>query len=103
MKDSQFEQEVFPAEQEEIRQRRRQLEQDDSSVRGAASVDQQLSGLALSGGGIRSATFSLGVIQALVEKGKFKFVDYISTVSGGGYIGSCVSSVLNHPDADDAY
>jgi predicted acylesterase/phospholipase RssA len=58
--------------------------------------------LTFSGGGICSATFSLGVIQALVEKGKFKSVDYLSTVSGGGYIGSCVSSVLNHPYADDA-
>ena len=45
-------------------------------------------GLALSGGGVRSAAFSLGVIQAFHKAGKFKLFDYLSTVSGGGYIGS---------------
>ena len=52
-------------------------------------------GLALSGGGIRSSTFSLGVIQALAKHGLLKSVDYLSTVSGGGFIGSCLSSLLN--------
>jgi len=45
-------------------------------------------GLAFSGGGIRSATFHLGVLQTLAEYGLLKQVDYLSTVSGGGYIGS---------------
>ena len=44
-------------------------------------------GLALSGGGIRSATFNLGLLQALNDKGVLKHVDYLSTVSGGGYVG----------------
>ncbi len=44
-------------------------------------------GLALSGGGIRSATFNLGLLQALDRKGVLEHVDYLSTVSGGGYIG----------------
>ena len=44
-------------------------------------------GLALSGGGIRSAAFSLGVIQVLDKNKKFTLFDYLSTVSGGGYIG----------------
>jgi GNAT superfamily N-acetyltransferase len=44
-------------------------------------------GLALSGGGIRSATFNLGLLQALAHLGVLKHVDYLSTVSGGGYIG----------------
>ncbi|OQY97768.1 MAG: hypothetical protein B6D35_14130 [Candidatus Brocadia sp. UTAMX2] len=57
-----------------------------------------LVGLALSGGGIRSATFNLGVLQVLAEHGALKHVDYLSTVSGGGYIGSCLSSVLNNPE-----
>ncbi|MCP5105383.1 MAG: hypothetical protein GY950_18485 [bacterium] len=48
-------------------------------------------GLGLSGGGIRSATFNLGLLQAMAG-GKFlEHVDYLSTVSGGGYIGSCLS------------
>lgn len=52
-----------------------------------------LVGLALSGGGIRSATFNLGVIQALKKSGIFDSIHYLSTVSGGGYIGSCLSSL----------
>ncbi len=45
-------------------------------------------GLALSGGGVRSAAFCLGVLQALARAGWLKHVDYLSTVSGGGYIGA---------------
>src|SRR5262245_40298646 len=52
------------------------------------SSDKNLTGIALSGGGIRSATFSLGVLQALARHDVLQFIDYISTVSGGGYIGS---------------
>lgn len=52
-------------------------------------------GLSLSGGGIRSATFNLGVLQALSRLDVLKHVDYLSTVSGGGYIGSCFSSLLS--------
>ncbi|HEY3835038.1 MAG TPA: patatin-like phospholipase family protein [Bryobacteraceae bacterium] len=49
---------------------------------------ENLVGIALSGGGIRSATFNLGVLQALQELDLLRRVDYLSTVSGGGYIGS---------------
>lgn len=45
-------------------------------------------GLALSGGGIRSSTFALGVLQALAERDRLRAVDILSTVSGGGFIGS---------------
>jgi len=51
-------------------------------------------GLALSGGGIRSATFCLGVVQTLHRYGIFNQVDYLSTVSGGGYLGTFLSSYL---------
>jgi len=59
--------------------------------------------LCLSGGGIRSASYSLGVLQALAEfndsndkrrcqknavPSALEQFDYLSTVSGGGYIGS---------------
>lgn len=47
----------------------------------------RLLGLAFSGGGIRSATFNLGVVQALARLGLLRRVDYLSSVSGGGYIG----------------
>lgn len=52
-------------------------------------------GISLSGGGIRSATFNMGVLQALASKGVLKSCDYLSTVSGGGYIGGCVTSLLS--------
>ncbi|MBC8239463.1 MAG: patatin-like phospholipase family protein, partial [Alphaproteobacteria bacterium] len=51
-----------------------------------------------SGGGIRSATFNLGVMQALNKLGLFNCVDYLSTVSGGGFIGSCISSTMASVD-----
>jgi hypothetical protein len=44
-------------------------------------------GLALSGGGIRSASFGLGVLQAMARQNWLPHVDFLSTVSGGGYIG----------------
>jgi hypothetical protein len=52
-------------------------------------------GLAFSGGGIRSATFNLGVLQGLQEFDLLRQVDYLSTVSGGGFIGAwLVGNVL---------
>ncbi|MEO5559447.1 MAG: patatin-like phospholipase family protein [Dokdonella sp.] len=48
-------------------------------------------GLAFSGGGIRSAVFNLGVLQALEGADLLRHVDYLSSVSGGGYIASCYS------------
>ena len=52
----------------------------------------KLFGLCFSGGGIRSATFNLGVLQALASRGWLSRVDYLSTVSGGGYIGAWLIS-----------
>ena len=104
------------------------------------TAKDRLVGLALSGGGIRSATFCLGVIQALAAKHKprkpkplipkndkglddsgtdgagaskagnieaesdakeikrgdyLRYVDYLSTVSGGGYIGGSLTWLLH--------
>lgn len=52
------------------------------------AAKSDLVGLSFSGGGIRSATFNLGVLQALQELNILDKIDYLSTVSGGGYIGS---------------
>ena len=65
------------------------------------------SALAISGGGIRSASFALGVIQTLMNEKPadapvdsdeccFDRFDYMSTVSGGGYIGGAVSWLKFH-------
>lgn len=57
----------------------------------------ELAGLAFSGGGIRSATFNLGVLQGLAKFNKLRTFDYLSTVSGGGYIGNWLESWINRP------
>jgi hypothetical protein len=58
------------------------------------------SALCLSGGGIRSASFALGVLQALARHGLLFRFDYLSTVSGGGYIGSWLSAWRRHAGND---
>ena len=50
--------------------------------------------LALSGGGIRSASFSLGVLQSLNEHDVLQRVDYLSSVSGGGYMGASLTATM---------
>jgi len=57
-------------------------------------------GLAFSGGGIRSATFNLGVVQGLAENGLLPHIDYLSTVSGGGYIGAWLHGVIRRRQGD---
>lgn len=52
-------------------------------------------GIACSGGGIRSATFCLGVFQSLAAKNLLGHLDFMSTVSGGGYFGSFYGAWLN--------
>lgn len=61
------------------------------------NLPHQRMALCLSGGGIRSATFGLGVIQGLAKLKLLERFDYLSTVSGGGYIGSWFSAwIRNH-------
>ena len=48
--------------------------------------ENELEGICFSGGGIRSATFNLGVLQGLAKLGILNHFDYLSSVSGGGYI-----------------
>ncbi|HKP14374.1 MAG TPA: patatin-like phospholipase family protein, partial [Blastocatellia bacterium] len=56
---------------------------------------ERRSALCISGGGIRSATFALGVLQGLARAGLLGKFHYLSTVSGGGYIGSWLSSWIH--------
>lgn len=55
--------------------------------------------LCLSGGGIRSATFALGVVQGLARRGLLRHFDYLSTVSGGGYLGGWLSAWMRRHGA----
>ena len=57
--------------------------------------EANLFGISISGGGIRSATFGLGVLQGLAEKNLLSKADYISTVSGGGYIGAWLQGLAS--------
>ena len=84
--------EVIDAERRYVAERRKALGLQ------PGTVPDDLVGLALSGGGIRSATFNLGFLQGLAKHQVLRHVDYLSTVSGGGYIGSCLTSLL-HPHA----
>jgi hypothetical protein len=61
-------------------------------------VAGSLIGLAFSGGGIRSATFNLGILQALAKSKLLHTIDYLSTVSGGGYIGSWLMAWMHHQE-----
>lgn len=104
--EAQFHDEVFPEELREIADRRDATGCGSPVRKPAAASDAPqrpstrlgLVGLAFSGGGIRSATFCLGVLQALAAQRVLPKVDYLSTVSGGGFIGSCLSSLLNNRD-----
>jgi len=68
----------------------------------AHGLQQPRSALCLSGGGIRSASFALGVMQALARHELLFSFDYLSTVSGGGYIGSWLSAWRHHAQDDEA-
>lgn len=52
-------------------------------------------GLALSGGGIRSATFCLGLTRALAAQRRLLRFDLLSTVSGGGYLGGLIGRLFD--------
>jgi hypothetical protein len=67
---------------------------DNDSPSSNGPVVYNLSGLALSGGGVRSAAFCLGALQALDEYFGVRRIDYLSTVSGGGYMGSAVTASM---------
>jgi hypothetical protein len=60
------------------------------NARGIAS-DEPRFGFAVSGGGIRSAAFGLGVTRALHDKGVYDRLDYLSTVGGGGFTSTFVN------------
>jgi hypothetical protein len=62
---------------------------------------KQLVGLAFSGGGIRSATFNLGVLQSLARMKLLSRFNYLSTVSGGGYIGCWLMAWIKRQEMKD--
>ncbi|MCB0526880.1 MAG: hypothetical protein H6565_11955 [Lewinellaceae bacterium] len=88
--------EVIEKEQEQLKLRREKLQQEHGT-------DEQPDwfGIALSGGGIRSATINLGFLKTLNKFGILQKADYLSTVSGGGYTHSYVQATIKeHGDFD---
>ncbi|MEM7704248.1 MAG: patatin-like phospholipase family protein [Pseudomonadota bacterium] len=67
--------------------------------------DEEQLAVCFSGGGIRSAVFNLGVLQGLESMGLLKRVDYLSSVSGGGYIASCLTWLRHRlgPEASETF
>jgi hypothetical protein len=66
--------------------------------RAIGRLERPLSALCLSGGGIRSATFNLGILQGLAGRSILKDFDYLSSVSGGGYIAGWLSAWLSRQE-----
>ena len=100
--------EIDAAEHAAILQRREAVAQEEERAQDPPARDpneqtkpqvMNATGLCLSGGGIRSATFCLGIVQVLARKGLFSRFDYLSTVSGGGYLGSFLTAFLGTPPA----
>jgi hypothetical protein len=92
---------VFKEEWKEIQERRDGLYQ--AADGGRCQPPQNLVGLALSGGGIRSATFNLGLLQGLYDLKALRIFDYLSTVSGGGYLGGWWSAWLSREKRPDIF
>ncbi len=63
-------------------------------LRDEVDATRERVGVALSGGGIRSATFALGLCQSLAARRLLRRVDFLSTVSGGGYCGSFLTALF---------
>lgn len=84
--DAQTSKAMNDAERSAINERRKTYKLEDST---------QAAGLAISGGGIRSATFALGVLVALSKRNLLPQFDYMSTVSGGGFVGSFLTAFLS--------
>lgn len=81
---------VLEAEQEILTARRKKHFSDDF----ADALDENRFGIALSGGGIRSAVINLGVLKTLQRFNILKQADYLSSVSGGGYTNSYIQAIL---------
>jgi len=93
--------EVKTKELEIIEKRRTRIRKTDGFRDSGQPANSNLFGLALSGGGIRSAVTNLGLLQGLARIGVLRIVDLLSTVSGGGYIGACLISILSARCAKD--
>ncbi|HEV8409600.1 MAG TPA: patatin-like phospholipase family protein, partial [Gemmatimonadaceae bacterium] len=68
-----------------------------------AARKRDTAALCLSGGGIRSSTFALGIMQGLARHGLLGKFDYLSTVSGGGLSGGWLSAWMRREGANTVH
>ena len=80
---------IIEVEKDYLRKRREEQNLDKGSPE-----EENWFGIALSGGGIRSATINLGFLKTLNRFGILKKADYLSSVSGGGYTHAYVQTTL---------
>jgi len=85
--------EVIRREDEKLLERREKMTGKKSDLE---ELQKTKFGIALSGGGIRSATINLGFLKTLNKFGILKKADYLSTVSGGGYTGAYIQATLKN-------
>ena len=88
---------ILKEEKKLIEERRRRLFGEEA----AQQLDENKFGIALSGGGIRSATINLGFLKTLNLFRLLEKADYISTVSGGGYTGSYIQTMVKQTGGYD--
>jgi hypothetical protein len=95
---------ILEKELELIKNRREAMNIKDDSKDDSGKLAPNLFGIALSGGGIRSATINAGVLEILNKVGILPKADFLSTVSGGGYIGGYLHANLwKNQDQPDPY
>ena len=82
-------QEVIDQERAEVELRRKAL-----GRQPPRPDDPDLFGVALSGGGVRSAALSFGFLRELDRRQLLVQADYLSTVSGGGYAGGHLQAAM---------
>jgi len=96
----------YPSEMEQreaaaIHKRRNEVDTSrDPEEKAPTSLPPDCIGIALSGGGIRSATYALGVLQALAAAKILGRIDVLSSASGGGYIGGFLGRLYTRIAAD---
>ncbi|MEZ4960583.1 MAG: hypothetical protein R2830_12255 [Saprospiraceae bacterium] len=88
---------VLKEEKAMLTERRRRLFGEEA----AAKFDENKFGIAMSGGGIRSATINLGFLRTLNLFKILEKADYLSTVSGGGYTGAYIQATVKEKNGYD--
>jgi hypothetical protein len=84
---------IFRHELSSINCRRQSLGRPTIDPSARRSVNNNLIGMSVSGGGVRAATVCLGIMQIFIKRGFFRQTYYLSSVSGGGYFAGAISNI----------